>query len=66
MRFQIRRKPIQIHEDARERTPVDRQDGVVRIHDVEPDGSVVHVHNYLYGIANVFSPASRPPHGGLE
>ena len=56
MRFQIRRKLIQVHENARKRTPVDRQDGVVRIHDVEPDGSVVHVHNDLHGVSNVVQP----------
>ena len=56
MRFQIRRKLIQVYENARKRTPVDRQDGVVRIHDVELDGSVVHVHNHLYGVSNVVQP----------
>ena len=56
MRFQIRRKLIQVHENARKRTPVNRQDGIVRIHDVKPDGSVVHVHNDLYGVSNVIQP----------
>ena len=56
MHFQICRKPIQVLEYARKRTPVNRQNGVVRIHDVEPDGSVVHVHNHLDGVANVVQP----------
>jgi len=56
MRFQIRRKLIQVLEEARKRTPVDSQHGVVRIHDVKPNGSVIHVHNDLYGISNVVQP----------
>ena len=59
MRFQIRRKLIQVQEDARKRAPVDRQNGVVRVHDVEPDGSVVHVHNDLYGVSNVVQAAFK-------
>ena len=31
MRFQICRKPIQVFENARKRTPVNRQNGVVRV-----------------------------------
>ena len=53
MRFQIRRKLIQVFENARKRIPVNRQNGIVRIHDVELDSSVVHVHNHFHGVANV-------------
>ena len=65
MRFQIRRKLIQVQENARKHAPVDCQNRVVRIHDVEPDGSVVHVHNDLYRVSNVVQPFLKAGRVGI-
>ena len=54
--LEIRRQLAQFIEDAGKRRPIDGQDRILGIHDVEADASVVHVHDDLHGVADVVQP----------
>ena len=51
--LQIGRELTQVLENPRKRTPINRQHGIVGIHDIEENRAVVHVHDHLHGIADV-------------
>ena len=51
--LEIRRYRTQVIEHAGKRQPIGGQDGIFRVHDVKPDGSVVHVDDDLHGVADV-------------
>ena len=51
--FQIGREFIQVLENTRKCPPINRQHGIIGIHDVKGHRAVVHVHDNLHGIADV-------------
>ena len=63
--LEIRRQLAQFIEYAGKRQPIDGQDRILRIHDVEPDVSVVHIDDDLHGVADVVQPVKGSRGAGL-